>query len=167
MPNVLPVSLVASPVPTNLSVATLTEFMQLVAQYVTGSVSADVTFFQQGTTLPTVDQSVIFYQTSTGLFYFWDSSLGAYAPTGLNIPLGSVLFDYVNGDELTNGYVLASGSRVIDSIAALSANQATNLHDLFGAGALIQIPNVTAPVSAVGGGSGGGGTLYPKIFCGF
>jgi len=141
--------------------------MQLVAQYVTGTVSADVRFFQQGATLPTVDESVIFYQTTTGIFYFWNTALGAYYPTGLNIPLGSVIFDYVNDDELANGYVLALGSRAIDSITALSANQATNLHTLFGAGALIQVPNITAPVSTVAGGGGSGGTLYPHIFCGF
>ena len=165
--TVIPISLQASPVPASLQVTTLTQLMQLVAQYVTGSVAADVTFFQQGSVLPTTDQGVIFYNTVTGLFYFWSVALGAYVPTGLNIPLGSVIFDYVNGDELSNGYVQALGSRVIDSIAALSANQNANAHILFGAGALIEIPNITSPVSTVGGGGGGGGTLYPKIFVGF
>ena len=162
-----PISLQASPVPTSLRVTNLTEFMQLVSQYVTGTVSADVTFFLQGSTLPTTNESVIFYQTATGLFYYWNDSLGAYYPTGLNIPLGQISFGYTNADMLSQGYVLAAGSRAIDSITGLSANQNANLHSLFGAGALIQVPNVAAPVSTVGGGGGGGGTAYSYIFCGF
>ena len=166
MPTVLPISLQASPVPSSLEVLNLTELMNVISQYVTGTVSADVTFYLQGSTLPTTDQGVIFYNTTTGLFYYFNTALGAYYPTGLNIPLGSVLFNYTNADELANGYVLAAGSRAIDSIAGLSANQKSNLHLLFGAGALVGVPNITSPVSAsVGGGSGN--TLYPKIFCGF
>ncbi len=165
--QIFPVTLIAIPAPVGIEAFNFNQLTQLLAQYLSATVSADVTFFQQGATLPTTDQGVVFYSTATGLFYFWNTSLGAYYPTGLNIPLGSTMFCYTNADLLSQGYVLASGSRVIDAITSLSANQATNLHLLFGAGATVQVPNVTAPTSTVGGGGGSGGTLYPFIFCGF
>lgn len=162
-----PVTLIAIPAPAGIEAFNFNQLTQLLAQYLSASVSADVTFFQQGTTLPTTDQGVVFYSPTTGLFYYWNADLGAYYPTGLNIPLGSTMFCYTNADLLSQGYVLAAGSRAIDDIPGLSANQNTNLHTLFGPGALIQVPNITAPTSTVGGGGGVGGTLYPFIFCGF
>ncbi len=167
MAQTLPISLQATPVPASLQVTTLTEFMQLCAQYLTATVAADVTFFLQGSTPPVVDEGVVFFNTTTGFFMEWNNTAGAYVVVGQGIAVGDVKFNYNSGDELSLGWVLASGSRAIDSITGLTANQNTAAHVLFGAGALIQFPNITAPVSTVGGGGGGGGTLFPKIFVGY
>ncbi len=113
-------------------------------------------------TLPTTDQGY-FYNTANNSFYYWNGT--SYSAV-TSASAGDVLFNYNNADELTRGYVLAAGSRTIDSIAALTTNQNAALHTLFGLGAAIQVPNITAPTSTVGGGGGGGATLYPKIFCG-
>ena len=82
MSTVIPISLVASPVPTSLSAATLTEFMQLVAQYVSGSVSADVTFFLEGSVDPVVDEGVVFFNTVQNCFKSWSNDTGSYLPIG-------------------------------------------------------------------------------------
>lgn len=165
--TVIPITLQAAPVPATATYPTLTELMQLVAQYVSGTVTNNVTFFLQGATDPATDQGVIFYNTTQGVFKVWSASAGAYVVTGQNTPLGSVMFDNVNGDELSAGWVLAAGSRTIDSISGLSVAQNAALHTLYGAGATVQVPNVTAPASSFGGGPGTGATLYGKVFAGY
>ena len=165
----IPVTFQANPAASTVTISDLSfnQLMNLVVKYLVGTVNATVSFFLTGSVLPVVDQGVLFYSTVTGYFYAWSGVAGAYVPTGQNLVVGDVLFDYTNADELARGYVLAAGSRTIDSIAGLSASQNFNLHVLLGAGAGVEVPNVTAPTSTVGGGSGGGGTLFPKIFCGF
>ncbi len=162
-----PVTLIAIPAPVGIEAFTFNQLTQLLAKYLSASVSPDVTFFQQGSVLPTTDQGVVFFSTTTGCFYFWNSTVGSYVVVGQNLVPGDVKFDYDSADELSSGWVLASGSRVIDDIATLSANQNTAAHTLWGAGATVQVPNITAPVSTVGGGGGSGGTLYPKVFLGY
>ncbi len=164
--NNIPISLAATPATTTIRYANFNEFLTLVAQYLVGSISANVSFFLTGTTPPTTNQGVLFYNTSTGSFYAWNTVAGAYTVVGINQAVGDIKFDYDSGDQLSAGWVLALGSRTIDSITAMSANQNLAAHGLFGAGAAIQIPNVTAPVSTVAGGGGSGSTLYPKIFVG-
>ena len=102
--------------------------------------------------------------TTNNTFYAWGGS--SYSPVSQIASVGDIKSNFTNADELALGWVLAAGSRTIDSITAMTANQNANAHALFGAGALIQIPNVAAPVSTVAGGGGGGGTLYSKIFLG-
>lgn len=114
--------------------------------------------------VPVTNMGTLIWVTGTNTLYFWSGS--SYQPVTTQV-VGDLLLDYTNGDELSRGYVQALGSRTIDSITALSVTQNAALHTLFGAGALIQIPNVSAPVSTVAGGGGGGATLYPKIYCGF
>ncbi len=157
-----PITLIAIPAPVGIEAFTFNQLTQLLAQYLSASVSPDVTFFQQGSVLPTTDQGVIFYSTLTGYFYFWSTTAGAYVVTGQNLVSGDVLLNYTAGDELARGYVLADG-RVIDNIATLSANQNAALHVLFGSGALKTIPTITPPASAAGTGSGS--AIFPKIFC--
>lgn len=119
--------------------------------------------FQFVSALPMTNQGLV-YLTSSNSFWFWGGS--SYQPVS-NAVVGDCKFNYTAGDQLTTGFVSALGSRTIDSITALSVTQNAALHTLFGDGALIQIPNITAPVSTVAGGGGGGGTLYPLIYCGF
>ena len=113
-------------------------------------------------TLPVTNNGLV-YLTTTNLFYFWNGS--AYSAVS-QFEVGDIKFSYTSTDDLGNGWVLAAGSRTIDSITAMTTNQNANAHTLFGAGALIQIPNLTAPTSTVGGGGGGGGTCYGFIYLG-
>ena len=115
------------------------------------------------TALPVTNQGYLF-NTTNNTFYAWNGS--SYSAISQIASVGDIKSNYLNADELALGWVLAAGSRTIDSIAGLTTAQNAALHTLFGAGAGIQVPNVTAPTSTVGGGGGGGGTAYSKIFCG-
>lgn len=163
----IPITLAWSPVAVDVQYTTLNELGTLLQSQLSGTVTDSVSFFLSGATPPTTDQGVIFYNTATGQFMAWSDSAGAYVVVSDGTQVGDVKFNYNSADEVSTGWVLASGSRTIDSITALSTNQNLAAHTLFGAGALIQIPNITAPTSTVGGGGGGGATLYPKIFLGW
>ena len=114
--------------------------------------------------VPLTNMGTLIWVTGTNNLWYWNGT--SYSPV-TTWTLGDCKFNYTAGDQLTTGFVSALGSRTIDSITALSVTQNAALHTLFGDGALIQIPNITAPVSTVAGGGGGGGTLYPLIYVGF
>ena len=149
----IPISLTASPIPTSIKVTTPTELLALFTQYVSGSISADVSFFLSGSTPPDTDEGVIFYSTTLGLFMAWSTAAGQYVPTGLNLRVGDTLMNFTAGDEISRGYFVCDG-RTIATIPGISPNQATALATYFGTPTL---PTVTAPASV-------GATLLVKVF---
>ena len=113
--------------------------------------------------VPLTNMGTLIWVTGTNSLWYWSGS--AYAPV-TTWAVGDILMNYTNADELARGFVLAAGSRVITSIAGLTANQTLALQGLFGSSAGVQVPNLTPITSTVAGGGGSGGTTYGKIFCG-
>ncbi len=164
MPQTIPISLQWIPLGNGFLAVTPNELGVAIASHLSATIEQDVAFLITGAAPPSTDTGGLFFNTATQSLMYWDATLGAFYPINQNIAIGQARFQYTDGDDISLGWVKADG-RVIDDITALTANQNSNLHDRFGAGAAITIPTVTAPASA--GGTGSGTTLYSQIFCGY
>lgn len=149
----IPITLAWSPLAVDVQYANLNELGTILQAQLSGTVTENVSFFLTGTTAPTTNQNALFYNTSTGYFYAWSNSAGAYVVTGVNTAVGDVLFNSTGGDEILRGYFVADG-RTIANIPGIYANQITALSTYYGGTTL---PTITAPA----------GGLYPKVFGGF
>ena len=99
-----PITLQAIPATTSITFANFNELMTYIAQYLAGSVSANVSFFEQGAVDPTTDQGVIFYNTAQNVFKYWDVNAGEYLPIG---------FLFVAADPTSNsGYIFNTTQKV-------------------------------------------------------
>jgi len=67
MSTTIPITLTPIPVPVNIQAVNINDFLGIVCEYISGSISQNVSFFQQGATAPNSNQG-IFYNTSTQRF---------------------------------------------------------------------------------------------------
>jgi hypothetical protein len=141
----IPIVLTPLPVPANAQAMNWDQLITLVCQYIQGSISASVSFFNQGSTSPTSNQG-IFFNTLDNRFENWDTNQGSYIPISER-QVGEIYPSFVGGDDIANGLVVLDG-RSISSIAGLSQQQLTNLQTLFGANA--SIPLLSSPPSFSG-----------------
>jgi len=137
MATSIPITLIANPVPVGIQAFNVDELLSIISEYVTGSISQEVSFFITGATPPLNNQG-LFYNTTTKRFESWNQSLGAYTPLS-EIQVGDMKVALRQSDDLTNGWVLLDG-RVINNIVDLTEQQKSNLITLFATGTL---PNYT------------------------
>src|SRR5580700_4829719 len=141
----IPIVLTPLPAPADFQAMNWDQLIALVCQYIQGSISASVSFFNQGATPPTSNQG-IFFNTLDNRFENWDTNQGAYIPISER-QVGEIYPSFVGGDDIPNGLIVLDG-RSIGSITGLSQQQLTNLQTLFGANA--SIPRLSSPPSFSG-----------------
>lgn len=129
----IPISLTPIPVPIGLQALNINDLLTIVSEYISGSISANVSFFIQGDTPPTSDQG-IFYNTNTLRFEDWSASAGAYVPIS-ELQVGDMKAALRNQDDEGNGWILLDG-RQIAAINNLTQVQINNLTSLFPTGTL-------------------------------
>lgn len=124
----LPIILKANPVPSGARAADLNQLIALVAQYITGSVSAAIDFFRKGAVDPNSNVG-IFFNTVSQVFKVWNSTAGKYEPiTNLNI--GDVKQSFTVGDELSRGWIQLNG-RAKTNVVGISTSQLAALNSIF------------------------------------
>lgn len=143
--QIIPISLQAIPVPVGIQAATIDQLLTVISQYVSGSISADVSFFTQGASDPTQFVTQLFYNTSQNIFKGWDTGTGSYLPITEHLP-GDTKNSFVDGDEISNGWIKLDG-RLNSAVAGLSLRQQAILNQLFPSGSL---PVVAALAGLVG-----------------
>lgn len=141
----IPIVFTPIPVPLTAEAMNWDQLIALVCQYIQGSISQSVSFFQQGSTAPVSNQG-IFFNTTDNRFENWNPSQGAYIPISERT-VGEIYPSFVGGDNLPNGLVVLDG-RNINAIIGLSQQQRINLQTIFGANA--SIPLLSSPPSFSG-----------------
>lgn len=145
MPTQIPITLNANPVPVGVQAVNINDLLNIVAEYVSGTISQNVSFFIQGATAPQSNQG-IFYNTSTRRFEDWSSAAGAYIPISENI-VGDLKVALSQSDDPSNGWILLNG-RTINSLNNITQLQKSNLETLFGSGG--SLPNYSFLGALVG-----------------
>ena len=138
MAQTIPISLVPLPTPTGIEYSTIDQLLTVIANYLSGQISTDVSFFAQGASDPTSYVTSLFYNTSQNIFKGWDTGTGSYLPI-TPFQYGDVKNSFVAGDEVSNGWLELNG-REVTAIQGLSLRQGQVLAQLFPAGTL---PTVT------------------------
>ena len=134
MAQSIPIQLTPIPVPGAARPLDINQLLTIISQYISASISANVSFFLQGPTYPISDQG-IFFNTSTDKFGVWISAYGKYIPIS-DRTVGEIIATFIAGDDLPNGLVALDG-RNINTITGLSQSQISNLETLFGVNQLI------------------------------
>lgn len=141
MASTIPIILTPLPVPTGIQAINFDQLLALVARYLQGSISTNVSFFLQGSNFPQSDQG-IFYNQTTHQFGAWDSGQGRYVPLTTLI-VGDAKPCYVGGDDAVNGWILLDG-RNVNSVTGINQFQKSNLEILFGVGGVLPTANFGA-----------------------
>lgn len=117
--QVVPIALSPNPVPANVTAATMSQLMQLIAQYMGATISANVSFIPFYDADPVSDVSTIIYNTTQNAFKYWSTATGSYQPVGILFTavddtgfIGPLIFNTSTQilevwDGATNSYVWA------------------------------------------------------------
>lgn len=146
MSQTIPLKLTATPVPVGVSYADINQLLTIIAQYMAGQIQDDVTFVLTGAADPTQMVTLLFFNTSQGVWKYWDVNSGRYLASTQFQP-GDTKTSFVAGDEIQQGWVVLDG-RAISAIQGLSQDQASILETIFGAGGSLP---VTAPLTGLVG----------------
>lgn len=125
----IPITLTALPVPVGIQAINFDQLLVLICRYVAGQISANVSFFLQGSNWPLSDQGIFFNQ-STRQFGTWDTGQGKYLPL-TNLVIGDLKASLAAGDETAGGWIQLDG-RSINSITGINQDQKSALEGLFG-----------------------------------
>ena len=135
----IPITLIPTPVPTGTEGMTLNDLLNIIAQYMSASISASVSFFIQGSNWPSSNQG-IFYNQTLNKFGNWNAALGKYIPVS-DVAVGDIRASYIGQDDLANGWVVMNG-RQLTTIAGLTQLQLANLQTLYGSAPSAVLPNM-------------------------
>jgi hypothetical protein len=141
MASTIPVTFTPIPVPVGIQAQDINQLLTIVSKYLAAAISANVSFFLQGSNFPQSDQGIFFNQTS-GQFGVWNSALGQYIPI-TPLKVGDAKPSYVAGDDVVDGWVEMDG-RNVNNVANITQQQKANLETLFGAGATLPTQNFGA-----------------------
>lgn len=146
MSQTIPIKLSGVPVPVGVSYADINQLITILCQYMAGQIQDDVTFVLTGAADPTQMVTLLFFNTSQGVWKYWDTNSGRYLAVTQFQP-GDTKTSFVAGDEIQQGWVLLDG-RKISAIQGLSQNQSAILQTIFGVDG--SLPN-TAPLTGLNG----------------
>lgn len=159
--NQIPITVQAQTTTVGVAPANFNQLLQLVASNLIAFISANVSFFFQGTVIPGSFVSSLFYNISNNLFYGWDTGTGKYQPI-TPFTQGDLKYTFFAGDNLNNGWVQCNG-RSVNAVTGVSASQLAVLQSLFGAsGSLPTITPIQSLVNLPGTGSFSG-ILNPAV----
>ncbi len=142
MSQTIPIILQPLPVPVDFRALDINQLLTVISQYLVGSISQDVSFFDSGPNTPSQMTSLVFLNTTQGVFYLWEDSLGRYQSTTEFQP-GDTKATFVSGDSPQIGWIVCDG-RLISTIQGISTTQLSVLQQLFGIGG--SLPNLSVPV---------------------
>ncbi|MCG3776317.1 MAG: hypothetical protein JW395_3170 [Nitrospira sp.] len=132
MSATIPITLTPVPVPVGVKATDINQLVTIITQYIAGSINQDVSFFQIVSVDPTQQTTPLIFNTSQGVFKYWDTTVGRYTPVTPFQP-GDIKNTFSGGDSPQTGWIDCDG-RVISTIPNISANQQGVLNALFGAG---------------------------------
>lgn len=141
----IPITLQSNPVPVGITAANIDQLLTVIAQYMSASISGDVSFFYQTAADPTQFVTSLIYNTNQNVFKGWDTGTGKYLPI-TQFQTGDVKNSFVGGDEVSYGWIVLDG-RLKSAITGLSQNQQAVMNQLFLSD---YIPNV-APLQNLSG----------------
>jgi len=142
MSQSIPIQLQPIPVPVDFRALDINQLLTVICQYVSGTISQNVSFFDSGPNIPSQMTSLVFLNTTQGVFYLWSTTLGRYQAMTQFQP-GDTKATFVAGDSPGIGWIVADG-RLISTIQGISTTQLSVLQQLFGVGG--SLPNLTVPV---------------------
>lgn len=134
----IPITLTPLTVPVAVQAADINQLLTVISQYIAGSISADVSFFVQGSNWPLSDQGIFFNQT-TQQFGTWNTGQGKYLPI-TDLIIGDTKASFVAGDDTADGWIQLDG-RAISAVTGINNDQKSALQSLFGVDAAL--PNYT------------------------
>lgn len=146
MSQTIPIVLVWSPVGTGVTYTDINSLGGIIAGQLAAQIEANVTFCWVGPSTPSSFETNLIFNTSEGVWLYWDSATGRYIPvTQFNV--GDIKWTFNAGDAPTQGWVVCDG-RLITAIPNLSQYQVAALEALFGTGG--SLPTVS-PVQSLAG----------------
>lgn len=139
MSATIPITLTPVPVPVGVKAADINQLLTIITQFVSASVSGDVSFFQIVTVDPTAFTTTLIFNSSQGIFKYWDTGSGKYLPVSVFQP-GDIKNTFISGDSPQTGWIVCDG-RPIGEVPNISQNQQSVLNNLFGVGG--KLPDLT------------------------
>jgi len=168
MPNqTVPITLSWGPTTGDVSALDINQLGTLIAQQLSGSLRADISFIPIVTNDPAAYQGQLIFNVAQNLFKSWSIGAGAYVAIS-PYAVGDVKNTFIGNDSVVTGWVILNGRKISD-ITGLSAAQISNLQGLFGASVDQAIPSVSpANVSGLPQGNAfgnipWGGNLDPSV----
>lgn len=134
----IPITFSPLTVPVSVQATNINQLLAIISQYLSGQISANVSFFQQGSNWPLSDQGIFFNQT-TQQFGTWSTAQGKYLPI-TDLIIGDTKASFVAGDDTADGWIQLDG-RAINSVTGITNDQKSALQSLFGVDA--NLPNYT------------------------
>jgi hypothetical protein len=132
MSATIPITLTPVPVPVGVKATDINQLITIITQYTAASVNANVSFFQIVSADPTQITTPLIFNTTQGVFKFWDTTVGKYTPISPFQP-GDIKNTFNGGDSPQTGWIDCDG-RPIGDVPNISANQQGVLNALFGVG---------------------------------
>lgn len=126
----IPVTFSWGPVANPPEALNLNQLGELIAQQMSGSLRADVTFILNVLSDPTDFQTTLIYNSTQNVIKAWNTMAGAYVPLTPFLA-GDVKQTFVGVDQLSVGWVILNG-RAISAIPGLTSAQQTVLEGFFG-----------------------------------
>ena len=80
MSATIPITLTPIPVPVGVKATDINQLITIITQFTAASVNADVSFFQIVSADPTQMTTPLIFNTSQGVFKYWDTTVGKYTP---------------------------------------------------------------------------------------
>lgn len=139
MSATIPITLTPVPVPVGVKATDINQLITIITQFTAASVNADVSFFQTVSADPTLQTTPIIFNTSQGVFKYWDTTVGKYMPI-TPFQAGDIKNTFVGGDSPQTGWIDCDG-RAISVIPNISSQQQAVLNSLFGIGG--SLPSLT------------------------
>ena len=142
----IPIKLTPNTVPVGIAYSDINQLLTIIGQYMGAQIQDTVTFVQTGPNDPTQFVTPLFFNTSQGVWKYWDATSGRYLAVTQFLP-GDTKTTFIGGDELQQGWVLLDG-RKISQVQGLSQNQQQILEAIFGIGG--SLPTTSALTSLNG-----------------
>lgn len=132
MSATIPITLTPVPVPVGVKATDINQLITIITQYTAASVNANVSFFQIVSADPTQITTPLIFNSTQGVFKYWDTTVGKYMPISPFQP-GDIKNTFSGGDSPQTGWIDCDG-RPIGEVPNISANQQGVLNALFGVG---------------------------------
>lgn len=132
MSATIPITLTPVPVPVGVQATDINQLITIITQFTAASINADVSFFQIVSADPTQITTPLIFNTSQGVFKFWDTTVGKYTPI-TPFQAGDIKNTFNGGDSPQTGWIDCDG-RAINDVPNISAYQQSVLNSLFGVG---------------------------------
>lgn len=137
MSTTIPITLTPVPVPVGVKAIDINQLLTIISQYMAGSINQDVSFFQSVASDPTVGTTPIIFNSTQGVFKYWDVNVGKYVALTQFQP-GDIKNTFITGDSPQTGWIVCDG-RAISAIPNISQTQQGILNSLFGVGGSLPV----------------------------